>query len=71
MAKTKERRAWLYLNSSEDQLLQRIGEAHEGKLTEAAILSVLIGRALSACAELGYRLEEPARPDVLARSHTR
>ena len=59
MAKTKERRVWCYLNSSDDQILKQIADSYDGKLNEAAILSVLIGPALRACVERGYRLTEP------------
>ena len=60
MAKTKERRVWCYLNNVDDQILKEIVDSYDGKLNEAAILSVLIGPALRACADRGYRLTEPS-----------
>ncbi len=55
MAKTKERRAWLYLSRADDDTLLKLEGQFAGKLTEAAILSVVVSAALKACAESGYK----------------
>ena len=67
MGKTKERRVWCYLNSSEDKILKQISESYDGKLNEAAILSVLISGALRDCAKRGHRLTEAGGETRISR----
>jgi hypothetical protein len=47
MGKTKERRAWLYLNDADEQVLRRLEREYGGKLNEATILSVLARRRVA------------------------
>lgn len=55
MGKTKERRAWVYLNPDDEKIVDKLTTDCGGKITEAAILSVIMSAALQACAAANYR----------------
>jgi hypothetical protein len=61
MGKTKERRAWVYLNPDDEKIVDKLTADCGGKITEAAILSVLMSSALQACAAGNYRFTAKLR----------
>ncbi len=53
---TKEKRVWCYVSTSDDAILQRIAKRYNDKLTEPAILSVILSAALKAADAIGCAL---------------
>jgi hypothetical protein len=52
---TKERRGWVYISPDDEKIVDRLVQSFGAKVTEAALLSVLMSAALKAYAESGYK----------------
>jgi hypothetical protein len=63
MAKQKERRAWLYLNEADDEVLAKMDHNMGGKIPEAALLSVVVSAALKAYREAGSKMPTPLKAE--------
>ena len=59
---TKERRGWIYIGPDDERAVETLVSSFGGKVTEAALLSVLMSAALKAYAEGGYKFPVILKP---------